>query len=130
MPGGLRSFTRGGKEKPGNPGAIGKKVKSTLVLIIIKKYFCFFLCLFVLFFVFLLNVLSRDHNRTLRLVLFYSFNWEPSISCGRFRFCSEPVVMSHCGFPGSCAGTGLLTPSKLCRCEFRLKLMGYLCFER
>ena len=32
MPGGLRSFTRGGKEKPGNPGAIGKKVKSTLVL--------------------------------------------------------------------------------------------------
>ena len=131
MPGGLRSFTRGGKEKPGNPGAIGKKVKSTLVLIILKKYFCFFLCLFVLFFVFfLLNVLSRDHNRTLRLVLFYSFNWEPSIPCGRFRFCSEPVVMSHCGFPGSCAGTGLLTPSKLCRCEFRLKLMGYLCFER
>ena len=53
MPGGLRSFTRGGKEKPGNPGAIGKKVKSTLVLIILKKYFCFFfLCLFVLFFVF------------------------------------------------------------------------------
>ena len=42
MPGGLRSFTRGGKEKPGNPGAIGKKVKSTLVLIILKKYFCFF----------------------------------------------------------------------------------------
>ena len=52
IPGGLRSFTRGGKEKPGNPGAIGKKVKSTLVLIILKKYFCFFLCLFVLFFVF------------------------------------------------------------------------------
>ena len=42
MPGGLRSFTRGGKEKPGNPAAMGKKVKSTLVLIILKKYFCVF----------------------------------------------------------------------------------------
>ena len=49
MPGGLRSFTRGGKEKPGNPGAIGKKVKSTLVLIILKKYFCFFFFVFVCF---------------------------------------------------------------------------------
>ena len=55
MPGGLRSFTRGGKEKPGNPAAMGKKVKSTLVLIILKKYFCVFF-----------------------LKRFYSFNWGPS----------------------------------------------------
>ena len=108
MPGGLRSFTRGGKEKPGNPGAIGKKVKSTLVLIILKKYFCVFF--------------KRD--------FILSTGDLHACSCGRFRFCSEPVVVSRCGFPGSCAGTGLLTPSKLCRCEFRLKLMGYLCFER
>ena len=52
MPGGLRSFTRGGKEKPGNPGAIGKKVKSTLVLIILKKYFCFFFCVCLFCFLF------------------------------------------------------------------------------
>ena len=54
MPGGLRSFTRGGKEKPGNPAAMGKKVKSTLVLIILKIISVFF------------------------LKRFYSFNWGPS----------------------------------------------------
>ena len=121
MPAGPRSFTRGGKEKPGNPAAMGKKVKSTLVLIILKKYFCVFSLMFCeeiiigLFAWFCFILSTGDPHEG---------------GCGGFRFCSEPVVVSHCGFPGSCAGTGLHTPSKLCRCELRLKLIGFLCFER
>ena len=38
----LRPWVHFWKRKPGNQAAMGKKVKSTLVLIILKKYFGFF----------------------------------------------------------------------------------------